>query len=135
MGETGCYKLAHNSSYHPQSNGKTKIVNKCLEGYIHLFSFHKQTQWVKWFPLAEWWCNTSFHTSSKFSPFMELYGYHPPSITSPLKGTAKVQEVEDHIWYQQEVLKLLNENLVIAQNRNKQQEDQHCSERGFEVGD
>jgi hypothetical protein len=25
-------QLAHNSSYHPQSDGKTEIVNKCLEG-------------------------------------------------------------------------------------------------------
>ena len=24
-------QLAHNSSYHPQSDGKTEIVNKCLE--------------------------------------------------------------------------------------------------------
>jgi hypothetical protein len=69
------------------------------------------------------------------SPFMALYGYHPPSITSPLKGNAKVQAVEDHIWHQQEVLKLLKDNLVITQNRMKQQADQHHSEREFEVGD
>jgi hypothetical protein len=56
-------QLAHNSSYHPQSDGKTEIVNKCLEGYLHCFASDKQTQWVKWFPLAEWWYNTSFHTS------------------------------------------------------------------------
>ena len=31
-------QLAHSSSYHPQFNGKTKIVNKCLEGYICFFS-------------------------------------------------------------------------------------------------
>jgi len=30
-------------------------------------------------------------------PFMALYGYHPPSITSPLKGHSKVQAVEDHL--------------------------------------
>ena len=28
-------QLAHRSSYHPQSNGKTDIVKKYLEGYIH----------------------------------------------------------------------------------------------------
>jgi hypothetical protein len=128
-------QLAHNSSYHPQSNGKTKIVNKFLEGYLRCFAFDKQTQWVKRFPLAEWWYTTSFHTSSKMSPFMALYGYHPPSITSPLKGTTKVQAVEDHIGHQQEVLKLLKDNLVMAQNRMKQQTYQHRSEREFEVGD
>jgi hypothetical protein len=27
-------QLAHSSSYHPQYHGQTKIVNKCLEGYL-----------------------------------------------------------------------------------------------------
>jgi hypothetical protein len=30
-------QLDHSSSYHPQSDGKTEIVNKCLEGYLHCF--------------------------------------------------------------------------------------------------
>ena len=79
-------------------------MNKCLEGYLHCFSFDKQMQWLKWLPLAEWWYNTSFHMASKMSPFIALYGYQPPSITSPLKGHSKVQAMEDHLQHQQEVL-------------------------------
>ena len=30
-------RLANSSSYQPQSDGKTEIVNKCLEGYLHCF--------------------------------------------------------------------------------------------------
>jgi hypothetical protein len=78
-------QLAHSSSYHPQSNGQTKIVNKCLEGYLRCFSSDKQTQWFKWLPLVEWWYTTSFHTATKMTPFMALYGYHPSSITYSLK--------------------------------------------------
>ena len=74
-------QLVHSSSYHPQSDGKTEIVNKCLEEYLGCFVSDKQTQWVKWLTLAEWWYNTSFHMAAKMSPFMALYGYHPPSIT------------------------------------------------------
>ena len=66
---------------------------------------------------------------------MALYGYHPPSITSSLRENSKVQGVEDHIKHQQEVLQLLKDNLNLAQNRMKQQEDQHRSERIFDVGD
>ena len=66
---------------------------------------------------------------------MALYGYHPPSITSCLKEKPKVQEVNDHIEHQQQVLQLLKDNLTLAQNRMKQQADQHRSERSFEVGD
>ena len=63
---------------------------------------------------------------------MGLYGYHPPSITSPLKGHhSKVQVVEDHLQHQQEVLQILKDNLVILK-RTKQQVDQHHSKRSFE---
>ena len=94
--------LAHSSSYHPQSYGKIDIVKKCLEGYLRCFVSDKQTQWVKWLPLAEWWYNTSFHTAWKMTPFMELW-YHPPSITSYLRENSKVQAMEDHIEHQQQV--------------------------------
>ena len=64
-------QLAHSSSYHPQYDGKTKIVNKCLEVYLHCFVSDTQTQWVKWLPLDEWWYNTSFPYCSKNDP---IYG-------------------------------------------------------------
>ena len=97
-------QLAHNSSYHPKSDGETEIVKKCLEGYLRCFVFDKHTQWVKWFPLAEWWYNTSFHIAAKMTP---------------LYGTLWIA-VEGHIKHQQQVLKLLKDNLTLAQNRMKQ---------------
>ena len=61
---------------------------------------------------------------------MALYGYQPPSITSYLRENSKVQAVEHHIEHQQ-VFQLLKDNLVLAQNRMKQQADQHRSESKF----
>ena len=66
---------------------------------------------------------------------MALYGYQPPSITSYLRENSKVQAVEHHIKHQQQVLQLLKDNLVLAQNRTKQQAYQHRNERSFDVGD
>jgi hypothetical protein len=128
-------KLAHISSYHPQSDGQTIIVNKFLEGYLCFFVSNKQTQWFKRLPLVEWWYNTSFNTATKMTPFMALYGYHPPSITSSLKEKSKVEVVEDHIEHQKQVLQILKDNLTMAQNRMEKKEDQHRSEIIFEVGD
>ena len=127
-------QLAHSSSYHPQYDGKTEIVNK-LEVYLHFFVSNKQTQWVKWLPLAEWWYNTSFHIVAKMTPFMEIYGYHPPSITSSLRETSKVEAMEDHTKHQQKFLQLLKDNLDLVQNRIKQEANQHHNERSFDVGD
>ena len=66
---------------------------------------------------------------------MELYGYHPPFITSSVRDSFKVQVVEDHMKHQQQVLQLLKEKLNLAQNRMKEQAYQHRSEQRFNVGD
>jgi hypothetical protein len=52
-----------------------------------------------------------------------------------LKGTTKDQEVEEHIGHQKEVLRLVKDNLVMEENRMKQQEDQHHNERELREGD
>ena len=41
--------------------------------------------------------------------------------------------MEDHIENQQQVLQILKDDLTMAHNHMKQQEDQHRSERSFEV--
>jgi len=69
------------------------------------------------------------------TPFMALYRYHPPSITSYLRKNSKVQAVEYHIEHQQQVLQLIKDNLTLAQNRMKEQAEQHHNERIFDVGD
>eukprot|EP00253_Pinus_taeda_P036062 PITA_36062 len=74
-------------------------------------------------------------TNNENDPIYGTLWYQPPSITSYLRENSKVQAVEHHIEHQQQVLQLLKDNLVLAQNRMKQQADQHRSERSFDVGD
>jgi hypothetical protein len=110
-------QVAQDTLYHPQSGGKTKIGNKFLEGRLHYFSFYKQSQWVKLLPFAKWWYNTFYHTSSKMSLFMGLYGYRPTSITSTLRGKPMVQVMKDHIQHLQDIIHLLKDNLAIEKIR------------------
>ncbi|GKA00791.1 retrotransposon-related protein [Tanacetum coccineum] len=49
-------QLKMSSVYHPQTNGQTEVVNKCLEGYLRCITGEKPKDWVKWLPLAEY-CN------------------------------------------------------------------------------
>jgi hypothetical protein len=69
--------------------------------------------------LEEWWYNNSFHTATKITPFMALYGYNLLSLTSSLKEKAKVQAVEDHIEHQKKFLQPLKYNITMAQNHMK----------------
>jgi hypothetical protein len=58
-------QLHLNTAYHPQTDGQTKVFNKCLETYLRCFSYEKKNEWAQWLPLAEWWYKTSYHTTTQ----------------------------------------------------------------------
>jgi hypothetical protein len=83
-------QLHLNTTYHPQTNGQTEVVNKCLETYLRCFASERKNQWAQWLPLVEWWYNTSYHTSTCMTPFEVVYGQNPPSVLSYFPGVSKV---------------------------------------------
>ena len=86
--------LAMSSSYHPQSDGQTEVVNKSLEHYLRAFVADRPQAWVDCLPLAEFWFNTNFHSSIKLTPFEALYGYPPPKLVDYVPGTTRVAAVD-----------------------------------------
>ena len=127
--------LAMSSTYHPQSDGQTEVVNRSLEQYLKAFAMDKPRQWVEWLPLAEFWFNTNNHTATKVTPFEALYGFQPPKLRDYIRGLTKATTVDDFFLTRQPILDLLKSNLIVAQDRMKLQADKHRQERSFEVGD
>jgi hypothetical protein len=64
----------------------------------------KKNQWAQWLPLAEWWYNTSYHTTTCMTPFEVVYGQKPPSVFSYLPGVSKVQAVEQTLTVREAIL-------------------------------
>ena len=126
-------KLAFSSSYHPQTDGQTEVLNRCLETYLRCFVSETPQQWVKFLPLAEFWYNTSFHSAINMSPFEALYGRPPPSISHYVPGTAKVGELDTILTQHQKIIKLVKENLLRARNRMVQQANKKRCDKIFEV--
>jgi hypothetical protein len=87
-------ELHLNTTYHPQIDGQTKVLNNFLETYLRCFASENQNQWAQWLPLAEWLYNNSYHKTTCMTPFEEVYGQNPPSILSYLRGASKVQVVD-----------------------------------------
>ncbi|KAH9692146.1 hypothetical protein KPL70_016314 [Citrus sinensis] len=127
--------LLMSTAYHPQTDSQTEVVNKCLEQYLRCMAGDRPKKWVKWLPLAEWWYNTSYHLSTRMTPFEAVYGRPPPSYIAYIPGTSTVATVNLSLNDRDAMIRLLKANLVDAQARMKLYADKKKSERKFEVGD
>lgn len=95
----------------------------------------KPSSWSKWLPLAEWWYNTNFHSSTQTTPYEVLYGQPPPIHLPYLPREASNQAVERTLSAREGVIQLLKFHLLRAQNQKSQQADKHRSDRVFNIGD
>jgi hypothetical protein len=106
-----------------------------LECYLRCFVHACPTQWKKWLTLAEFWYNTSFHTSLNSTPFEVLYGQKPRHLGIDIIQSCAVPDLQ--LWLKQRhtMVQLLQQQLIRAQQHQKYQADKHRSEQSFEVGD
>ena len=82
------------SAYHPQSDGQTEVVNKCLETYLHCMAGERSKDWIKWLHLVEWWYNTTYHTAIRTTPYQAVYGQPAPVHLPYIPGDSMVEAVD-----------------------------------------
>ncbi|KAL8143389.1 hypothetical protein V2J09_016421 [Rumex salicifolius] len=127
--------LHFSSAYHLQSDGQTEVTNKTLETYLRCMTAEAPHTWSRWLPLAEWWYNTTFHSSAKSTPYEIIYGQPPPIHLPYLPGESSSAVVDRNLQKRAELLDMLKFHLLRAQNRQKQAADAHRSAREFQIGD
>ncbi|CAL2271884.1 unnamed protein product [Prunus armeniaca] len=127
--------LRMNSGYHPQTDGQTEVVNRCLETYLRCFAAAQPKKWLLWLSWVEFSYNTTYHTSTKLTPFEVVYGQPPPMVTPYEPSTTRFANVDRSLAARDKMLTLLKSNLLMAHNRMKIQANKHRSEREFQVGD
>lgn len=127
--------LKRSTSYHPQTDGQTKIVNKALETYLRCFAGGDPKSWSKWLHWAEFSYNTSTHVSTKLTPFKVLYGRDPPEVNRLGKWHSPVDSVEAILMERDAMLDDLHMNLLKAQQTMKNNADKKRRDDSFQVGE
>ncbi|GJX31775.1 retrotransposable element Tf2 [Tanacetum coccineum] len=127
-------ELKLSTAYHPQTDGQTEVVNKCLECYLRCMTGERPTEWVSWLPLAEFWYNTSKHSSIKVSPYEAVYGQTPPLHNPYVAGESVVESVDRSLQARENAIEMLKFHIKRSQDRMKKYADLKRSEREFDVG-
>ncbi|MCH80066.1 hypothetical protein A2U01_0000828 [Trifolium medium] len=126
--------LKYGSAYHPQSDGQTEVVNRCVETYLRCLTGRKPKQWPSWLSWSKYWYNTSYHASLKSTPFEALYGRKPPVLVKGDVNASAVEEVNRLTAERNEMLGELREQLLKAQDVMRAQANKHRRDVEFKVG-
>ena len=89
--------LAMSLAYHPQIDGQSEVTNRTLEQYLRSFVYKNPKKWEDYLAWAEYWYNTSYHASTKRSPFEYLYCRKAPVLVSYPVGTSPNDEVDHEL--------------------------------------
>ncbi|GJX02508.1 transposon ty3-I gag-pol polyprotein [Tanacetum coccineum] len=128
-------QLNHSTTYHPQTDGQTEVVNRGLEQYLRAMVEDRPTHWVRFLPWAEYCYNTTYHSSIKMTPYQALYGKVPLVIISYPPGSSKVAAVDDSLVERDALLRLLRQNPLAAKNRMEEKANRKRRDVEFALGD
>lgn len=115
-------KLHLSSAYHPQTDGQTERVNQCLEIFLRCFVHASPSKWVDWIHLAEFWYNSSYHSSLGKTPFEVLYGY-PPSHFGIREEACSIPNLNEWLADRRLMSQLIQQHLNRVQQVMKTQAD------------
>jgi hypothetical protein len=128
-------KLLYSTAYHPQTGGQTERVNQTLEDLLRSCALNFPDKWDDCLPLAEFSYNNSYQESIKMAPFEALYGRRcrtPLHWSEPGErwffGVDLVKETENKV-------KQIQNNLKVAQSRQKSYADKRRRPLKFAKGD
>jgi hypothetical protein len=128
-------QLIFSFAFHTQTDGQTKRLNQILEDKPRACALQYGRSWDKSLPYAELSYNNSYQESLRMAPFEMLYGRR---CQTPLfwseTGEQKVFG-PDILQEAKKQVRMVRENLRVAQSRQKSYVDHRRRELSFEVGD
>jgi hypothetical protein len=87
-------KLKLSTSFHPETDGTSKHMNKTVNQCIYFYIERNQTGWVKNLPLICFNLINTVNKSTTFSPFQLCMG-HSPHILPPLVSNSSSKDLSE----------------------------------------
>jgi hypothetical protein len=82
-------KLKYSTSFHPQTDGKTEVVNRMLVQLLRGYNNKHPKTWDEHIVYIQHSYNRALHSSTNKSPFETCFGYLPPSPFDIVYGQQK----------------------------------------------
>ena len=135
-------KLQKNTSFHPQTDGKTEVVNRTGVHLLRAYCSKHSKLWDESLHYVHHAYHRTLHSSTNRSPFETCYGYLPKS---PMDFVFSHEAKEDgydnadkamkFIQKIQKVHEAIQEYLEKSQAKYKMGHDKHQMDHHFKVGD
>jgi hypothetical protein len=126
------------STYHPQMDGQTEVVNKSLGDLLRSLVTEHHSQWDNILPQEEFSYNDSINKSTGKIPFQIVYGVQPRGV-SKLRDSehnaTRSASAEDFAEAMKELHNQVKERLQSLSQEYKRRADQHRRQIQFKVGD
>ncbi|WVZ84282.1 hypothetical protein U9M48_031332 [Paspalum notatum var. saurae] len=128
-------KLRFSTAYHPQTDGQTERTNQILEDMLRAYAIQYGTSWDKCLPYTEFSYNNSYQASLKKSPFEALYGKRCRTPLFWNQAGEKQVFGPDIVQDAEQQLRIVQENLRVAQSRQRSYADVRRRDLSFKVDD
>lgn len=70
-------KILYSTSYHPQTDGQTEVVNRALGSLLRFLVRKHLSTCIDHLPFIEFAYNRVVHSTTHYSPFELVYGFNP----------------------------------------------------------
>ena len=138
-------KLTKSTTFHPQTDGQTKVVNRMIIHILHMYNSKHPCTWDKSLPYVQHGYKWALHSSTGHNPFLVGLGFQPLcpiDVAMPFAATHRdsshvqfeTDKANNFIEHIQHIHQQVHDILEKSNAKYKQRHDQHRVPHRFKVG-